>query len=195
MLNAISPFGVARYPPLYYGNSRKNTKRSKRKDNWMSHEQVEEGTGSLVTIPEEVCMNKSPRMSESPCLENSCCTLSQEEEEDEHQGKEDAREVFVSSSLQGSTTEQKKQPSQQTPYPRYYAFLASKDSCGDKERQSSFSRDLQGWLLLSKIKSLALEFLLWYIEGVTLSPETIQTIRRKMYSSCHERDACVEKNK
>lgn len=117
----------------------------------MSHEQVEEGTGSLVTIPEEVCMNKSPSISESPCLENSCCTLSQEEEEDEHQGKEDAREVFVSSSLQSSTTEQKKQPSQQTPYPRYYAFLASKDSCGDKERQPSFSRDLQGWLLLSKV--------------------------------------------
>ncbi|GJQ14660.1 hypothetical protein GpartN1_g7045.t1 [Galdieria partita] len=197
MLDAVSPFGVVRYSSLYNGN-RKKTDRKIQRRRYESYKELEQRSGSLYTISEETKLKESPKLEFT--LENCTSPLSQEQ----LSKKEEKETQFMETQQRGNICPQRttkgysdwsEQLEQKTPVSQTTMNLVlqtvdgtgnqSKDNRGDSERQEPLSlfTNCQEWLLLSKIKSMVYDFLLCYIEGVTLRPETIQMIRKRYGSS------------
>ncbi|EME29110.1 hypothetical protein Gasu2_67590 [Galdieria sulphuraria] len=203
MLDAVSPFGVVRYSSLYNGNRRRNNKKLQ-DGKYDYHKELEERSGYLDTIPEETRVKEALKLEEEPTLEECSCPLSQQqickEEEQfvktQEKGYKWSQRTTEGRSVWTDRLELEEETlaapqtrinlvSQAVDITRNTIYSISEDSYGNNERKEplSPSTDWQGWLLLPKIKSLALDFLLCYIEGVTLRPETIQMIRRKYTNS------------
>lgn len=165
MLDAVSPFGVARYPPVYYGKRRKHPVEVQK----TKYEQLEETTDSLQTISEEAWDIESPKgeLSLEECSsplspekqshEEECPTKSNPvgsslrnkgEEVGSDQGQPRKREMVELRPNRASQVPEQLKDSRNLPCSVLHISNSIKKT---RQRPLSLEADVQEWLLFSKV--------------------------------------------